>query len=260
MAHFPKVSASIDYILLCILVFDRAAPLPPPSVPQCIVPHYPALSHWPASQFGISFKNKVSALSQMFWQLTPGRRNYNINTDNNYFPSLKSWLIYNSAGSNVGLLVRRGLSTTWEKLRSQEDSHNLCYLQLRLLLYLGIITKCTSRSPVHCYPTSNSEITEGREGERGILTNNSRHRLLSCSAKICICQVNSIRFFQIFLPGLQIPRRPIKKLDSSEEKRIRRKRSGRNPFIMGQIRIWQIFLTKVLRTRLSRQRRGNPSA
>ena len=26
MAHFPKVSASIDYILLCILVFDRAAP------------------------------------------------------------------------------------------------------------------------------------------------------------------------------------------------------------------------------------------
>ena len=27
MAHFQKVSASMDYILLCILVFDRAAPL-----------------------------------------------------------------------------------------------------------------------------------------------------------------------------------------------------------------------------------------
>lgn len=27
MAHFQKVSASMDYILPCILVFDRAAPL-----------------------------------------------------------------------------------------------------------------------------------------------------------------------------------------------------------------------------------------
>ena len=60
MAHFPKVSASIDYILLCILVFDRAAPLS-----LCPTVHCPTLyctlSQWPgSSQLGISFKNKVS--------------------------------------------------------------------------------------------------------------------------------------------------------------------------------------------------------
>ena len=66
-----KVSASKDYILLCILVFDRAAPL---CGPQCIVPHYIALlSSLTRLRVKDLIQNKVSQ-SKMFWQLTPGSR------------------------------------------------------------------------------------------------------------------------------------------------------------------------------------------
>ena len=71
MAHFQKVSASMDYILLCILVFDRAAPLL--SAVSHITLH--SLTMARPRQLAISFKNKVSgSQSKMLWQLTPGRR------------------------------------------------------------------------------------------------------------------------------------------------------------------------------------------
>ena len=153
-----KVSTSKDYILLCILVFDRAAPL-------CPTVHCPTLYCTPLSQASsqsrISFKKSVEVSVENVLAINSRKQeNYNINTDNNYSPTCTSWLIYNIMGSDVGPTVRWGahLGRSWIR----GDSHNLCYLQLwLLLLYLGIITKCTSRSLVHCYPSSNSEIIEG---------------------------------------------------------------------------------------------------
>ena len=133
-----------------------------PCVPQCIVPHYIALlSHKPPASQGSHSKKSVEVSVENVLAINSRKQeNYNINTDNNYSPTCTSWLIYNIMGSDVGPTVRWGahLGRSWIR----GDSHNLCYLQLwLLLLYLGIITKCTSRSLVHCYPSSNSEIIEG---------------------------------------------------------------------------------------------------
>ena len=114
-----KVSASKDYILLCILVFDRAAP-PCPSALSHITLHSSLTS---LSQSRISFKTKCRDLSQKCFAINSRKQeNYNINTDNNYSPTCTSWLIYNIMGSDVCPTVRWGahLGRSWIR----GDSHN----------------------------------------------------------------------------------------------------------------------------------------
>ena len=151
---FKKVSASINYILTlhtCVwwslLLLSSPRPLS-----QCIVLHYyctflkhPAPS---SSQLTVelSFKNKVFEVSfknnvlrshwEMFANYLNEGENGNIDPDNNYPPGPRSWLIYDSSGSNREKWAE--LSTCWGLRSGDQESAITCVIPNLECLYIWV--------------------------------------------------------------------------------------------------------------------------